>query len=177
MDYQASTNLKGEESSSHAEVCADVFVDRPGKFIIKLPRDKDQHHREEADDDWTCPQEWLDVFPNWIGRQDVVDAFQFVNCPSDLIHLDGRIDQHANVVDAQTKDLNRVFQSERIPDEDNLIQESEDEEGEVGWDGLGVGLRRLSGLDTQLELHKQIPRRDVSRIHRFHQNPSLTLRW
>lgn len=58
-----------------------------------------------------------------------------------LIHLDSRVNKHRCVEDADTNDLDGVFQSKRIVTEDHKKQMREDEQGEV------------SRSDTELDIY------------------------
>ena len=44
-----------------------------------------------------------------------------INCFFDLCDLYARVDDHANIVEAQANDLNCVFRAQRIVDQDQLI--------------------------------------------------------
>jgi len=46
----------------------------------------------------------------------------------ELVHLNDSIDQESDVVEADSDDLNSVVETERIPYEEDLVQESKDEE-------------------------------------------------
>lgn len=58
-----------------------------------------------------------------------------------LINLNGQVDHKDNVGHDHADDLNRVFHSESIPDEDEDVEEPEDEESEKGRDGEVLGLK------------------------------------
>jgi hypothetical protein len=44
-----------------------------------------------------------------------------------LRNLYARVDDHANIIEAQANDLNGVLGAQRIVDQDQLVQETEDE--------------------------------------------------
>lgn len=48
-----------------------------------------------------------------------------------LRNLYARVDDHANIVEAQADDLNGVLRAQRIVDQDQLVQETEDEQRKV----------------------------------------------
>ncbi len=52
----------------------------------------------------------------------------------DLVHLDSGIDQETDVVETNANDLDSVLQTKGIIDEDNLIDETENVEGQEGRD-------------------------------------------
>jgi hypothetical protein len=51
----------------------------------------------------------------------------------DLVQLNGRVDAYPEVVEAQANDLNCILLSERVVNEEELVQQTKDEEGEVCW--------------------------------------------
>lgn len=91
------------------------------------------------------PGAWLDV------------SSQRIHCFVHLIDLYRRVDHHAEIVETQPDDLNGVLQPQRIPDQDHLVQEAEDEDGEIGGNGQGsawgVATPRFAP-ETLLELAK-----------------------
>lgn len=65
----------------------------------------------------------------------------------DLVDLDRRVDQQGQVGDANTNDLNGILEAEGVPNEQQLVKETEDEERQEGRNGLvlgsGVGVCRI----------------------------------
>lgn len=83
--------LESQEASLHSEVGADVFVYCPCKFIVQFPGDETHDNREEGNDNGYRQQEWPNVFPDIIIRQNITFALESFDRPVDLIELDGRI--------------------------------------------------------------------------------------
>lgn len=58
----------------------------------------------------------------------------------DLLHLDSAIYQQSQIVEAKADDLNCILESQGIPHEDQLIDETEDVKREEGRDGASGNL-------------------------------------
>jgi hypothetical protein len=63
-------------------------------------------------------------------------VYEGINGFLDLRYLHTRVDEHASVVEAKSNDLNCILGAQRIVDQDQLVQEAENEEGQVGGDGV-----------------------------------------
>lgn len=133
-----------------------MFVNSPRKLIVQLPGDETHDDREECNNNGNRHQKWSNILPDIIFLQDIAPEFESFDSPVNLVELDCSIHQHTNIVDAESDDLNGVFESQRIPDEDQLIQETEDEECEVCWDGFRQSHGIFAVFNAQLELNKKI---------------------
>lgn len=109
-----------------------MLVDCPRKLIIQLPCNNRHNRCEEPNDARNCNQVWSNVRPDRNAWPDPSFEAQSFNCLVDLVVLDGCINQHTNIVDAEPNDLNGVLQSKGVVNQDKLIEETEDKEGEVG---------------------------------------------
>ncbi len=127
-----------EETLLHAVVCANVLEDIPGEFLIQLPGAKGHADGGESNNGRNGDEKGLDVAPEFM-RGDVVaesiGAAKNGNSRLNLVDLDGGIDEHGQVGDADANDLNRVFHAEGIPDDDQLVEETKNEESEKGGNG------------------------------------------
>ncbi len=104
-----------------------MLVNRPGKFIIEFPSNYRQDYSEKGDDAWHRHQKRLYISPDGRIWLDVVGICESSYGLVNLVVLNRRIDKHANIIDANPDDLNGVFQSQRIVDQDQLVKETEDE--------------------------------------------------
>ena len=112
--------------------------------MVKLPCHTAEEDGTESNDARTCQEEPVQFIPDvWfdlrysitfrIGNESVDGLFYLRN-------LYARVDDHADIVEAQADDLNGVFRAQRIVDQDQLVQETENEEGEVcGYRVRGAG--------------------------------------
>lgn len=74
----------------------------------------------------------------------------------DLVKLDAGVDEDADVVHDEANDLDGVFEAQGVPDEDELVEVPEDEDGEIGGDGAGFRVDRGGKMDVGLELAKDV---------------------
>ena len=79
---------------------------------------------------------------------------QLFNGIMDLVRLYGGIDQNADIVQAYADDLNGVLQAESVPDEDVLVEKTEDEDGKIGRNRLGCG-HGSARLELQADLESR----------------------
>lgn len=133
-----------------------MLVNRPRKFVVQLPRNARHHYREEGNDTWHCKQVWSDIFPHLLPWVNVSQLRQTTNSVIDLIILDCSVDKHTQIVAAESDNLNCVLESQGIVHQYQLVQETEDEEGEVCWDGLDERYRGHIMFQTQLEFCEDI---------------------
>lgn len=54
----------------------------------------------------------------------------------DLVNLEGAVDEQGKVRDADPDDLNRILRDEGVPDENDLVYESQDKQTKEGRDRL-----------------------------------------
>jgi hypothetical protein len=125
-----------EIASLHAQIGGDILIDCPREFAVEFPSNETHQHGAERQDAWYGNEAWFEKVPGG-GINLVAGIYELCHGLVDLIHLDSGVYHHAQIVDAQANDLNGVLQPERIPDEEELVDEAEDEDGEVGGDGKG----------------------------------------
>lgn len=151
-----------KESLLHAIICSNVLQNIPRKFLVQFPCNKRHTHGHEADDGGNRDEKRLQFGPEFlrgdIGIKSPVTR-QDVDGHLNLIHLKGSVDQHSQVGNADTNDLNCVFHAKGVPNDDQFVQETKDEESQEGRDGLVLRLN-LVNIDllaqTGLELGKHV---------------------
>lgn len=162
------TDLVVKESLLHPVVGTNVLEDIPGELLVELPGDEDHDDGAQADDARDDAEEGNDVFPEVVLSQGTLCDGQDVDGLLDLVNLDGREDKEGHVRDAHEDDLDRVLHPQRVPYQDQLVYEGEDEEREEGRDGLvlcvDVSRERALGRrpNVELELCKRVPARAIS---------------
>lgn len=106
-----------------------MLVNCPRKLIIQLPRNGRHDSGEESDDARDRNQIWFDIRPYLRGHGGLQPAVRSQSFDRfvDLVVLNRSIDEHSNIIDAKSDDLNGILQSQRIVDKDQLVEESEDE--------------------------------------------------
>ena len=108
--------------------------------MVELPCNTTEEDGTESNNARTCQEEPVQFVPNvWfdlrysaavrVGNESVDGLFYLRN-------LYARVDDHANVVEAQADDLNGVLRAQRIVDQDQLVQETEDEQSKVCRHGV-----------------------------------------
>jgi hypothetical protein len=156
MVCKKNTRLIDQKALLHPQIGADLLIDVPTEFSVQLPGEKRQRSSSEGDDAWQGNQGPLDL-RKVCGREKML-TLECNGSLLDLVNLNGRVDQKTEVVDAQADDLNRVLASQRIVSKQHLVDEAEDEKGEVGGNGSGIisSIRRRSirslGVDFTLKL-------------------------
>jgi hypothetical protein len=92
--------------------------------VIQLPCYTTKEDCAESNDTGTCQQEPVKFVPDvgadlrWSATLRIDES---INCFFYLCDLYTRVDDHANIVEAQANDLNCVFRAQRIVDQDQLI--------------------------------------------------------
>lgn len=114
-----------------------MLVDCPCKFVVELPGHKGHEDGSKGHEAWLHDQKRLDLSP----ELDHDEAIFLENDDGvvDLVDLNRGIDQDAEVVNAETDDLNCVFQAQRVVDQNHLVNVTKHEDGEVGGDGSRLG--------------------------------------
>lgn len=102
-----------------------MFVNCPSKFIVELPRHETKQDSSQREHTRSCDQEW----PELRIRAFLHAIVKRSHGLTDLLHFYCRVDHHAKVVQAHTNDLNRVLQPQGVPDEPDLVDEAENENG------------------------------------------------
>ena len=139
-----------------------MLVNRPGKLVVQLPGDTSHQDRAKSEDARYCDHERLDCRPNINAGLDLVGSLQHIDCIVDLVLLYCGIDKQSEIIHAKANDLNGVFEPQGIPHKDELINESKNEEGEVGWDRPGLHGFTCPRSKTRLELGKHKANHRVS---------------
>lgn len=98
--------------------------------MVQLPCREAHENQGQADDTWNSDDIGLNM-PPVLGVNFLIHRFQESNGVVDLIELHGRLDQQANIVDAETDDLNRVLHPECIVNQEELVDKAKYEECEV----------------------------------------------
>ena len=81
----------------------------------------------------------MDITPDG-GFQEGVESFKVSDGILDLVDLDGGINHERDVGNAETDDLNGVLGLEGIPDQDEFVDETEQEQTEEGGNRLEFGV-------------------------------------
>lgn len=119
-----------QESLLHAIVCTNLLQDIPGELAIELIGKVSNRNRGDADDDRDRDEERSGQFPEvvpirYFGKS--VAFPQLVNGRVNLVNLNERVDEERQVGDAESNDLDRVLPPQRVPGEDQDIEETENE--------------------------------------------------
>jgi hypothetical protein len=132
-----------------------VLVDGPRKLVVQLPRFKGEKDGRNCHQTGQRDQHRSDVGPE-LGLDKRLPV-QLIGGVSDLVELDGGVDENADIVDDESNDLNRVLQSQSVPHEPELVQVAEHEDGKVGGDGAGFAADvRGFPVDAVLEFAEDI---------------------
>ena len=112
--------------------------------MVKLPCHTTEEDGTESNDARTCQEEPVQFIPDvWFDLRFWTAVRRFDQSIDGLFYLRNlyaRVDDHADIVKAQADDLDGVFRAQRIVDQDQLVQETENEEGEVcGYRVRGAG--------------------------------------
>ncbi len=131
------THLVEEEPLLHAVVGTDLLEDVPGKLAVELPgheaRGDGSHSDDDRNGDEEGPDGTPDVLRDRVGLERVVVP-QIAHGATNLVNLKRRVDQQGEVGQADSDDLDGVLHPQRVPGQDQQVQETEDEEGEEGRD-------------------------------------------
>jgi hypothetical protein len=146
-------DLKGQIPSLHAEVGRNVLVDGPCKFVVQLPRRNREEASTNSQNNGYGNEKWLRLAPNC--KVDIGGPCQDYNRLVNLLHLHGAVDEKTNIIHAQTDDLNSILETQSVPNEDKLVEETKYVKGEEGRDSArrGLILRTLFGVDLKGRKH------------------------
>jgi hypothetical protein len=155
-------NLVVEEALPHPVIGTDGLEDIPGEFLVKLPADEAHADSGKSNDGRNSHEIRPDLIPNagdgLTGLKSTV-LLQNLQGLADLVDLDGRVDQHGQVGNANTNSLDSILHAQGIPDDDQLVKETKDEERQKCRNGLGLRLNLLVldvGLERVLKLGENI---------------------
>lgn len=121
-----------KKSFLHTIICTNVLQNIPGKFLIQLPRDECHANSCQSNDAGNRDEKCLDFRPEDGGSNSLLESIvpsQNANGHLDLVNLKGSINKKSQVGDADANDLNSVFRAQGIPNNDELVQETKDDEG------------------------------------------------
>ena len=104
---EGDVNLVLKVATLHSQVGRDALVDGPGKFVVKFPGACGKEDRADRENAGNSDQEWLGVGPYVLA--DIIVLGQAQNGVSDLVHLNGAVDEQANIVHNQSDNLDGVF--------------------------------------------------------------------
>ncbi len=116
-----------------------MLQDIPSKFLIQLPGDKTHENRDDCEDTGHADKDGLDALPD-VDIFESANILQVGDCVTDLINLNGSVDEKREVRDAKSDDLNGVLCLEGIPHQQEFVDEAEQEQAEEGRDRLKFGL-------------------------------------
>src|SRR5690242_4562444 len=132
-----------------SEISANVLVDGPGKLVVQLPSNEAKSESRKGHDDGHGDEQGLDIMPK-VGGNEVL-VVEDLGGVSDLVKLDGGVDHDTDVVHDEADDLNGVLEAQGVPDEEQLVEVAEHEDGKVGGDGAGIAVD-VGGFKVQLAL-------------------------
>lgn len=132
-----------EVSFSHSVICSYVLQDIPCKFLIKSPSNEDHSNGGKRDDDGNCNEVGLKIGPQSFRcetrLQRIVGA-QNAERLLNLVILNRGVDEEGKIGDADADDLNSILHSQCIPYNDQIVQETENEEGQKCRNGFVLRL-------------------------------------
>ena len=137
-------------------VGTDALVDGPCKLIVQLPCFEGENESSDSHQHGQSDEHRLDVVPEVLG--DEAARVEVVGSVLDLVELDGRVDENADVVQNETDDLNGVLHAQGIPCKEELVDIAEHEDGEESGNRAGLvgACTRGREMDLILELAKDI---------------------
>ena len=154
------THLENQISLLHAQIRRNVFVYRPRKLVVEFPGDDAQKASTQRDDTRNGNEIRSEGGPDLrfdAGLRARGSGIRKIcNRIFDLTSLNCRIHQKSQVVNAQSDDLDGVAQTQCIPGQNDLVEETEYKERKVGIDGLCRGLAGVSFLEVTLEFRKDV---------------------
>lgn len=156
---ESDVDLIVEESLLHAIVGTNVLQNVPGIFLIDLPRDEAHADSSHGNDGGYSDEEGLHIIPEVLVRfLEGVPFSKNLNGLVDLVNLDRGVDHKSKVGEAHSNNLNGVLLTESIPDNDQGVQETEDEQSQEGGNGLGLRLNliQLDILQVGLKFGKYV---------------------
>lgn len=110
-------------ASLHPQIGRDALVDCPGKLVVELPGAACHQECSQCQNARDGNQKGFCITPDLFV--DEVVFGQFKDGLFDLLHLHCAIDEEANIVHDQANHLDGVFHAQRIPNEDELVDEAE----------------------------------------------------
>lgn len=119
------------------QVGRDVLVDGPSEFVVELPGDSTHKNGSQSDYTRASKKEPVKLRPDILVDLSGTAFFRSdegVNGLFDLGDLHTGVDHHAYIVKTKSDDLNSVLRAQRIVYQNQLIQETKDEQSQVGRD-------------------------------------------
>lgn len=114
-----------------------MLVDCPREFVVQLPCHEGYQDGTQPNDARNDDEERLRLRPD--GFRDGAILRQHVDRRSNLLHLDGAIDQQSHVTQTETDNLNGILHPQSIVNQDQLVEETEAVQGQEGGDGSRGG--------------------------------------
>lgn len=147
--------LVRQVASLESGVGTDALVDGPRELVVQLPGLECERKGSDRHENWQGDQHGLHVFPKLLGNEGIL--VQRVCSILDLIELDGGIYENTHVVENEPDDLNGVLQAQGVPDEEQLVDVAEHEDGQICGDGARLVADAWGGkVDAALEFAKDI---------------------
>lgn len=154
-----------KEPLLHPIVGANDLEDVPSKVLVELPRNEAQDDGDEANDGGDGNEVRLDIGPNHINGQSRLEGVVFlkeVEGLGNLVDLNPSVYHKGKVGEADSNDLDCVLLSESIPDNDELVQETEDEECQESGDSLVLRFKVFQVPSFGAEKARLKPGKNVS---------------
>lgn len=104
-----------------------MLQDIPSELLVQLPCDERHGNGDSCEDARDADEDRLDIRPNVIIRKGV-ERLEIVDGFVDLIDLDGSVDEKREIGDAEADNLNRVLRLKSIPDQNEFVDETEQEQ-------------------------------------------------
>ena len=143
-----SAHLIMKEALLHAVVSADLLQNVPSKLLVQFPGHEPHRDGEHGNDDGNRHEERAARGPGTLaGRVDFERAvgLNVRDGSSDLVDLQRGVDEQGQVRDADSNDLDGVLETQGIPGQDQLVQETKNEERQEGGYRLVVGIEHRVG--------------------------------
>lgn len=144
-------NLVVQETLLHPVVGSYSLKNVPSKDLVELPGSEGHGNGTKAQDAGDGDQVRFYVDPHVVLRvleRAVVP--QLTQRLFDLFDLDGSVNHQCEVGNAHANNLNGVLRSQRVPDNNQLVQEAEDEKRQECRDyppwRVGIGVCRFLGI-------------------------------
>ena len=113
-----------------------MFIDSPGKFVVKFPSNKRHHDSSKANNAWDGDEERVNFVP--YGRVDITLFGKNHNCFFNLLRLNRTIDEQSDIANTEADNLDSIFQSQCVVYQNKFVNKSEDVERQKGRDRFGL---------------------------------------
>ena len=154
-----------KESLLHTVVGTNVLENVPSILLVDLPRKETHDKSSEGNDGGNSHEVRLNIMPELFGRHlgsESVLSAENIKGLLNLIDLNRGVNHEGEVGEADTNDLNGVLLSQSIPDDNEGVKETEDEQRQESRDSLVLGLDfRIWVVITKIDLEFA---KDVTKI-------------